>query len=110
MLQCSKYEGKWGCWDLPKTLGGTVKLEGDADGEWEVSESILQEEHVSLSCSSLRYNQAGVVAAKVFNAIVCLSCSGPLWSPGCHFQIEETLKAVYFHYETFLPPFPSLLH
>lgn len=41
----------------------------------EFSETILREEHVSLSCSPLRYNQAGVVAAKVFQAIVRLSCS-----------------------------------
>jgi len=40
----------------------------------EVSESILREEHVSLSCSPLQYHRAGVVAAKVFQAIVSLSC------------------------------------
>lgn len=58
----------WGC-----------RKAGDADVEYKGgSESILQEEHVSLSCSSLRYNQAGVVAAKAFKAIVFLSCSGTL--------------------------------
>lgn len=33
MLQCGKYEGIWGCWDLSKTPGGAMKLEGGADGE-----------------------------------------------------------------------------
>lgn len=40
----------------------------------EVPESILREEYVSLSCSPLQYNPAGVVAAEVFQAVVCLSC------------------------------------
>lgn len=31
-----------------------------------VSESILREEHVSLSCSPLLYRQAGVLVAEVF--------------------------------------------
>lgn len=44
----------------------------------EVSESVLREEHVSLSCSPLRFGQAGLVAEEVFQAIVCLSCSGNL--------------------------------
>lgn len=44
----------------------------------EASESVLREEHVSLSCSPLRYSQAGLVAGEVFQAIVCLSCSGNL--------------------------------
>lgn len=34
MLQCSEYEGIWGRWDLPKTPGGAMKLDGGADGEY----------------------------------------------------------------------------
>lgn len=33
VLQCSKDEGRWGCWDLPKTPGDAIKTEGGADEE-----------------------------------------------------------------------------